>query len=157
MTLPLLQFEHGNHDPDFNRRAVTFSLKNAGVGPAIIRSVELTYRDKTYDSVDGFFNACCTTEYADYQDYAAELIAQGGSSLEGGTMTQPLAGVILPGQSDYEFLKMYFHNRNSTFWEKLNQERWDLNLNVCYCSLVDDCFLTKDSSVITEVDSCPVN
>ncbi len=157
MTLPLIQFTHGNHSPERNQLAVGFSLKNQGVGAAIIKSVELSYRGKSFDDVYGFFEACCRNEYAAYRDHEASMAADEFSSLDGNMTTQPLTEVILPGQSNYKFFELFFHKSTGKFWEKLNQERWELELNVCYCSLLDDCFLTKDSSVITEVVSCSIN
>ena len=44
MTLPLLQFHHGNYAEQDDKQRLTFGLKNAGVGPAIIKSVMLKYK-----------------------------------------------------------------------------------------------------------------
>lgn len=142
MTLPLIQFTHGNHNPERNQLAVSFSLKNAGVGPAILKSVDLLYRGKSFDTLNGFFEACCENEYAAYRDYEANLAADEFSSMDGAITTQPLTGVILPGQSDYKYFELFFHKSTGKFWEKLNQERWNLELNVCYCSLLDDLVAT---------------
>ena len=42
MTLPLIQFSHGDYDTERDTRSIYFSLENAGVGPAIINSVTRT-------------------------------------------------------------------------------------------------------------------
>ncbi|MFT5759242.1 MAG: hypothetical protein ACI9LM_003999 [Alteromonadaceae bacterium] len=43
MTMPLIQFSHGNHDSTLNIKAIGFSLSNAGIGPALIKSVVYKY------------------------------------------------------------------------------------------------------------------
>ncbi len=157
MTMPLIQFEHSNHNSERDQIAVSFTLKNAGIGPAIIKSVELAHQDKIYNDLYVFLEGCCAVEYEAYQDYEAELKTREYNSSDGAIMSRPLTEIILPGQTDYKFFELFFHKSNGKFWEKLNEARFDLKLNVCYCSLLDDCFVTEDISVITEVDSCPAN
>ncbi|MDT8429359.1 MAG: hypothetical protein RQ757_11390 [Pseudomonadales bacterium] len=54
MTLPLLQFDHGNYNSNLNQRIIHFTLSNAGVGPAIIHSIQLAYRDDHHASLTTF-------------------------------------------------------------------------------------------------------
>ena len=156
MTLPLIQFVHGNYDPVLEQNAVSFTLKNAGVGPAIIKSVQFNYLDSSTDHIWGFIGACCESEYKAHKIQNNKLQAREMRIKEGGVVTSTLSGLVLPGQSDYEFMKVYSHDSSGALWEKLNKERWHLKLDVCYCSMLDDCFRTRDSSVFQAVEACPV-
>jgi len=157
MTLPLIHYEHGNYDQDLKQKAITFTLTNAGVGPAIVHSIKFMYHKQSYRTFPTFFSACCGTEFQVYQSNqgAFDLDEDGGTN--GGLVTSALTDVILPGQSEYLFMRLYHGDASSRFWEKLNQERWDLNLEVCYCTLLHDCFKTQGGTVITEVKSCPAD
>ncbi len=59
MTLPVIQFDHGNYDSDLDLGAISFTLKNAGVGPAIVDGIDLVYKEQRFDGVNAFFRACC--------------------------------------------------------------------------------------------------
>lgn len=157
MTLPLLHFDHNNYNEERNQVAIDFTLKNSGVGPAIVHTMELVYEDKHYPDVTSFFKACCTAEY---EEYEKQMANQSPSDIvlaleEGGLLTDSFTDIILAGQSDYLFMQLYDGVYSSVFWDKLDQQRWKLSLNICYCTLLDDCFETEGGSVITEVNSCP--
>lgn len=156
MTLPLLQFEHGNYDDNLNQRAIDFTLKNAGVGPAIIHSIELVYRDENYSDLTDFFRACCRDAYENYQQNIETFADDEIGLLDGGMVTEGLSNLTLAGQSDYLFLHLYNGDLSVAFWEKLDQERRGLNLDVCYCTLLNDCFRSRGNNQITEINSCLV-
>lgn len=155
MTLPLIQFSHGNFDDEKNLKSINFDLKNAGVGPAIIKNVTFKYKDNEYDSIGKFFKACCETELETFQSKQRNKSASESSVDFGGWVSQQLTNVIIPGQSNYSFQKVNYGSFTQDFWGKLNKERWLLKLNVCYCSLLDECFITEQSGVVDQIDSCP--
>jgi len=154
MTLPLVQFSHGNFDADMNIDAISFSLNNAGIGPAIIKSIRFNYRDTESNSFYDFIKHCCAVEYRKYTDEYNKLPDRSSIVANGGIITSPTSNIIIPGQTDYEFLKLNSHKSNKIFWNKLNKERWQLNLDICYCSMLDDCFVSKGDSIFEEVESC---
>ncbi|MDO8291001.1 MAG: hypothetical protein Q7T44_17440 [Parvibaculum sp.] len=156
MTLPLIQFEHGNYDENLNQRGIYFRLKNAGVGPAMVRSVKMAYRGEEYSQIEAYFRACCGDSYELYEQAQKEFATGEYSALDGGMLTSILTDFIVAGQSDYMFLQLDYGDMSSAFWDKLNQERWSLKLDVCYCTLLDDCFISQGSGQITEIKSCPV-
>ena len=156
MTLPLIQFQHGNYNQDIDQRAIDFTLKNAGVGPAIIHSIELEYQGENYSNFVEFLQACCGEAYESYERNFENLVVDEMRLIDGGMVTDGLRNVTLAGQSDYLFFQLYYGDLSRDFWEKLNQERWRVSLDVCYCTLLDDCFRSQGNTQITEISSCPV-
>lgn len=154
MTLPLIQFSHGNYDSENDLKVIDLELKNAGVGPAIIKRVQIKHREKTYASLNEFFEACCIVELE--QDKARMAAGNDGDPEEeiGGWVSQPLVDIILPGQSTYYFQRIQYGTKTLAFWEKLNNERWHINLDICYCSLLDECFETEKNGVVEEIKYC---
>jgi len=152
MTLPLLQFSSGNYDSEENLSAISFTLKNAGVGPALIKSVKFVHNETSYDSRLAFFRACCEKEYNHY----IKTISEKTNLKEGGFYSSPLVNSILPGQDEVVFFKMYKHVSEQGFWNIINKERFNLKMKLCYCSLLNDCYLSERNGIVEEVDACPV-
>lgn len=151
MTLPLIQFSHGNFNEERNKKAITLTLKNAGQGPAVIKNVLFKYQNGEYASVSEFFDACCKVEWDDYQSKTHEIT----EIYDGTDFSRPLSDAIIPGQTEYEFQAIYYGEVTEQLWEKLNEERWHLELEVCYCSLLDECYTTERTGVVAEVAKCP--
>jgi hypothetical protein len=42
-------------------------------------------------------------------------------------------------------------------WRALNQERWKLDLEVCYCSLLENCYITEKPGQVQSVSQCPAS
>lgn len=151
MTLPLIQFTHGNYDDNNKQHRISFNLKNAGVGPAIVKKVAFLYKDVTYGSLPEFFGACCGTEWEKYREVLRDVDAASKS----GSFSSPLLDVVIPGQTDYDFQVIEKNDASNEFWFKLNDERWRLELRICYCSLLDECFVTEKSGVFDRIEKCP--
>ena len=153
MTMPLVQFGHGNHDPSDNTKSITFSLTNSGMGPALIRSVVYKFQGKKHYDVQDFYNACCLS---------AQNIKSGDintNSTKGSkpyTLTSQLFNTIIAGQDSQQFLKANFKDNKPEFWNKLNDARWQLRVEICYCSMLDECYITEKNGVIVPIQQCPV-
>lgn len=155
MTMPLIQFEHNNYDPSQNQRSITLILKNAGIGPAIVRDIDLVYENSPHKVVGRLFKQCCGAEYEEYESALEQkALLKEIDVFDGGIITRPLKDTVIPGQSDYTFLQVYPSESSNVFWDKLNQERFKIAIEICYCSLLDDCFKSDINQNITEVESC---
>jgi hypothetical protein len=160
MTLPLIQFSHGNYDDRTDAKEISFELKNAGVGPAIIKHVNYRYEGQSYADLEGYLDACCSEAVASFRDIYTnkKQASQDNQDLEepdiGSWISQPLIDVILPGQSNYQFQTIEYGNSTQQLWERLNDERWKLQLEVCFCSMLDDCYMSAKNGVVEQVDAC---
>lgn len=156
MTLPLVQFTSGNWDNELRKQELTLTLKNAGVGPAIIKRIDYKYQGKSYASLPEFYRACCEVEASEYFNRIKENIKENKVETEGIYITAPLINSILPGQEETPFLTFALAKENQKFWQKLNNERFHLTLKVCYCSLLGECYNTEKNGIVEPVEYCPV-
>lgn len=155
MTFPLLQFAHDNYDQDQNLRAIDFKLRNTGVGPAVIHTIEIGYLDREYSNLTDLFISCCESEYQDYQSALKDISLEKFDASQGGMVVDSLRNVTLAGQSEYLFLRLYHGQLNSSFWERLDKERFRMTLKTCYCTLLGECFVNVGNIELNEVSSCP--
>ncbi len=143
MTLPLIQFTHGNWQETTQTESLSFILKNAGIGPAIIKNITLKYQGNHYTNWNSFYLACCLEKNTPEKQTINAI-------------TNPTDNAILAGQSEFQFITIDKSNNDEMFWSKLNQARHQLSLTICYCSLLDECYMTEKNGVIEAVDYCPV-
>ena len=148
MTLPLLQFESSNLDEKTNKPVIKFAINNGGVGPALIKRLQLSYKNKNYQNIFQVIDACCASEHQEFSPKASMNLSQGGF------ITSTVVGRILPAQQKINFYQLYDGKVSHKFWNKLNDERRYLKVSVCYCSLLDECYLTTEAQVVKSVASC---
>ncbi|WP_163936344.1 hypothetical protein [Paraferrimonas sp. SM1919] len=154
MTFPLMGFTHSNYDEAAKKPAIAFTIKNSGSGPAIIHSAKLIYDGKPYNEVGNFMVACCNAEYKAYQSLFDKFNSTTISIEEGATLTSVINNIVLPAQQDRVFFKLYDHQNSHDLWLKVNNERWKLDVEFCYCTLLDDCFTSKGGGIANPVKSC---
>lgn len=151
MTLPLLQYGTSNLDKDTNEPLIQFSIENAGVGPALVKNLTLTYQDKRYKSIENFLEDCCAKEFEKFQEKASLDLSKGGY------ITSTVVNKILPAQQEIIFYQLHDGEVSNALWNKLNIARSKLQVSICYCSLLDECYVTEKNGVVDSVAECPVN
>ena len=75
---------------------------------------------------------------------------------KGGNITSSVINTILPAQEEINFYKLYRGEFSTELWSKLNNERFELVADICYCSLLDDCYTTQGRGNVTSIDECPL-
>ena len=148
MNMPLLQFSTGNWNSELKKRQITFTLRNAGLGAAIIKNFNLIYEHEKYNSLAGYLHACCEKEFIELKK-TSKL-----ESKKVAFTSAVLKNSILAGQSNNEFVTLGFSDGSKNFWNKLNDERWKTQLELCYCSLLDDCYITRENGIAKPVEQC---
>lgn len=150
MTYPLIQFYTSNYDVQTKERALYFTLKNSGVGPAIIKNVAYSYNgDTVEDGVFGLLKACCEADMAEFRK-----ASQNRESNEGQLVTSAEANIILPANEVINPLYLLHHPVNAPLWDRLNVERRKMSVTICYCSLLDQCYRAVSATQVEEVPSC---
>lgn len=140
MTTPLIQFEHGNYNAKEKNQEVYFSINNVGIGPAILHSSTFIYKGKRYTDFPSYLNACCLKE---------------GEKITTPMLTNSLKSVLIKGQSELNFLRFLLEPQTEAIWRKLDRERWNLDLSICYCSLLEECYETDKAFPLGKsVNSC---
>ena len=151
MTYPLLQLEHGNFDLETQSEKLYFLLINSGVGPARVRDLSYSYDGATYQSLNDFLEACCQPEYEDYK----KLVRANDVSLEGSLITGAAANVILSAGDQLNLMTMVNTAKNKPLWNRINKERFrNFAVEVCYCSLLDQCYSLDAEQQVSEVEAC---
>lgn len=151
MTLPLLQYVSGNVDSETKESVLGFSIINNGVGPAILKSSTFRYKDQDFQHFSQFLKACCLAEYKTFQQNRPANYLKLGSEI-----TSSMKSRILPAQQELKFYQLYNAELNASFWNKLNTERFHMSMEVCYCSLLDECYITQHDRGVMAVDACPI-
>jgi hypothetical protein len=138
---PHLQYDTGNQSDD-GKSVVRFEVENAGVGPAVIHSMSLRYKDEPVRNITDLVNLCCNDL----------LQSVGKPSWETDTIHDH---VMIAGHSR-DFLVLTDTPNNALYWKRLNVERLNVHVKVCYCSVLDQCWML-DSEINEQksLPSCP--
>lgn len=137
---PRVTYVTSNQDEDGTRR-ITLSLINKGVGPAVIRGMELRYRGKAYTGFRELLDACCAQP--------GDMSAIGIGSING--------EVLRPGE-EMMFALLEPEGTDAETYDRFNIERRELQIGVCYCSVFDDCWVEDwKRSEPRPVAQCPAD
>lgn len=115
-----------------NNHIVALTLRNAGVGPARIRWMTIAYENKPLSNPRQLFQACC----------GAQPTRVLGKTLVTSTVTHT---VLVPHESR-DFVLVTPDAQNKIAFAALDHARNKLHVEVCYCSVLGDCYLLDNAS-----------
>jgi hypothetical protein len=150
MTYPLIEYSHGNYSQ--GKRMLSLKIRNNGVGPAIVKKVEIIYKGQSYQDVMDMLDACCKAELHNYR----ELVERDEIPQTARILTGRMNDIIIAAQGEIRFLGLERHELNAPLWEQIHVARFSSSLSICYCTLLDDCFMTDGRGKIREVEVCPL-
>ena len=138
---PFMQYGAGTVTTDGVTK-VHMKVVNAGVGPAKIESVELMWKGVAYRGSREFLEACCGFDPASGTKFDSSIFAS----------------YVVPPGIENRFLE-FSRQADPAVFAALQQVVFsgDLQLNVCYCSIFDDCWqtdLTTLSLKPKQVEAC---
>jgi hypothetical protein len=144
---PNIDVEPGNRfdfgDGQGLRPAVYLSLANTGIGPARLRAVQLSWQGKPAADLRALVALCCSADAApslpkmDYW-HSGDLR---GYMLAAGQSVNMYAWPEAPGDPR---------------WARLNDLREKVSLQVCYCSVFDECYVRdREQREPSRVKACP--
>jgi hypothetical protein len=125
-----------------NGQTITMSIVNDGVGPAKIEAIEVEWAGKPRRDAADFLKACCRFS-ARPSDVRYSLIA----------------GKVLRAGQSIDILGLPHTATDDASWHLLDRMRLSraLSVNVCYCSVFDQCWFTdiaRFSLKPRQVDHC---
>lgn len=137
-TWPYLQIDTGNYDTDAQGAVINYTLVNAGVGPARVESMQVFYEG---EPVGGFFELArrCCTQGLSIPDDNSNI----NNELIGAVFTAKPSPVILPSESEVDLFLLLKSEQNQDFWERINSVRNQLTAQACYCSVLNECWITN--------------
>jgi hypothetical protein len=127
-TLPLLDSVIGS-DLTSKNKYIQLSVKNSGVGPAIIDRFEIRYKGVSYISSGKLLKACC----AEALQKDAQKVSSSSSSV---------SGSILPARETINVLEIHLE-KSPHLLNSLLVIQPDVTLKACYCSVLDECWETS--------------
>lgn len=140
---PHLQYDTSNESED-GKKAISFDVENAGVGPAIIHAMTIRYKDHPVRNVMDLFTLCC----ADLLPTAAKPYW---------TTNVLHHHVLIPGHSQ-SFLVLPDRPGNDVYWQRLNAERYNLHVRICYCSVLGQCWMEDSNKPEQQqLSACPAD
>ena len=152
LTWPFLQITHGNFDTESNQSVITYRLQNAGVGPAMLRNFTLIYRDTEAGMFSSdILEACCLPEGREIEWFYTDA----ADDIRGDLITSAMEPQILPPRNSTVIFSLKRTEANGEFWDLLNDARQIMVARGCYCSLLDECYLTDFRRDPVVVDQCP--
>jgi hypothetical protein len=133
---PNLSYATGNESEDGKGHDIVFDIRNTGVGPARIDSVELFYKGVPVASGPALIKACCDADKADLT-------------------TSYVRDEVLPARDTIEFLTLPKASNSAALWAALNVERMQVRLRMCYCSVFEECWVRDTAERRpTRVEEC---
>lgn len=157
-TWPWMQFVSGNANMENRSQEITFTLKNSGAGPALVKYLKYTYDNNSYYSVYDLISACCFDIHA-YETALQELQKKSPKVnffKEFGWITSSFAqNALVPPGDSLNLLAFEKTKYNEKFWQVLDKKRFNLKVEVCYCSLLENCYISNGQGDTEEVEMCP--
>jgi hypothetical protein len=127
---PYLQYQTSNATED-GKQVISFGVENVGVGPARVHSISMRIGDKPIRNVSELWTACCADLVTAHGDPAWRI-----SSLH---------NQVLAPNRPKTFLLLTNASSNLPYWQRLNTEQSKIQIKVCYCSVLDECWLLDSS------------
>lgn len=113
-------------------KRLAFGLRNAGVGPAIIRSFALAYKGHFYRTLHELVAACCNVHSINQRRRHWIVSSTVRDSVIMAHEDMPFIEVI-PGLSDPQT------------YAAIGAARHAVSIQICYCSVLGDCWLFDTS------------
>ena len=139
---PYLFWDSSNIDEQRRVEQISLGFRNMGVGPAKIESLQLSYKGQLLAGFKDLVQACCKAEVEPLKQWSSQ--------------TAEINPSVIPAHDEIRFFALDKTEQNVALWDKLERERYKLVAQVCYCSVLEDCWLL-DSSKHTpdKVRQCP--
>lgn len=120
---------------------IRLALTNNGVGPGIVRGLQVEYEGERYVDFEDLLRDCCAG--------AGERVSTGIGSING--------EVLRPGE-EAMFAMVIPEGTQEEVYDRFNRERLQFRVSVCYCSVFDDCWIDSWNLDQPEpVDQCPAD
>ncbi len=121
---PYVQLLHGNSLNGVPE--VHFDVRNAGIGPAVLEKLVITYKGQPVRDTYELLARCCAPESA-LDNMQFEINSVSG---------------VLPAREAISFLRVPQQESNLELWEKLAAERFRMGMAICYSSVFGEHWIT---------------
>jgi hypothetical protein len=139
---PYLAWDTSNYNDQTKEDEVSLEIRNLGVGPARIASLQLSYQGKPVADYHELVAACCKAEVEGLKHWSSRI--------------STINPVVIPAHDSIKFFAVLKAADNTALWDKFNRERYQVQGRACYCSVLDECWLLDSTQAVPQpVPSCP--
>jgi hypothetical protein len=144
---PFLVFDPQEQGLARGSRITLLRVENSGVGPARVQSAIVRLDGKPVRSRIELLSRCCGMSPASDPDRQVELGLWAQNSVVG----------VIPAREGVNFLGLRERSGNEKLWQAFHLAAHRLSFEVCYCSVLDECWRTDLASTTTPtpVRRCP--
>jgi hypothetical protein len=122
-------------------RVLTLNIANAGIGPAKIEALELFWNGHAYASASDLLKDCC----------GRPVLARAGSdapvAADATLGTSTVVGTVLRPGDTVPIIRYALSSGNADFWNAFRAQRFRITHRICFCSALDECWLTKTQAI----------
>ena len=148
---PYLEYESSNTGE--TALEIDIGVRNAGVGPAKVKSFSIVYDGTPVRGWAALIKACCIPDGTP-ADKPLDFPALTDNKMVSSKLIQR---VLRPSDSAI-LLHLPKTDANAALWKKLDDARFKIELHVCYCSVFDECWISDlRSTEQRKVQTCPAD
>jgi hypothetical protein len=140
---PYLSFDITN-----SPSSLELDLRNDGLGPAIIRSVTITWDGKPQPSLEALLSLVVTREPRVVTAVRAAIRAGANVRL---TTSTPTPGMVIPADAQHPVIRM----DGAVLVQHFRPDLARFGLSLCYCSLTGSCWMQSYENRAQEPSSVP--
>jgi hypothetical protein len=118
---PYVMFDSSNAT-ETGARQLVFEVRNKGVGPALVRTVAVSYNGRYYPTFDALLAACCKLTHV--------------RNIYSSTMQN----TVIVAHDFVPFIDMPPNDFDLTEYKQIRAQRTKIQMQMCYCSVLGDCW-----------------
>jgi hypothetical protein len=136
---PYVEFDSSNATANGAPQLV-FEVRNEGVGPALVRSIAVSYNGRYYPTLEALMAACCKLAHA--------------RNIHSSTMQD----AVIVAHDFVPFIDMPPNRFDLAEYNRIRPQRSKIQIQMCYCSVLGDCWFfdtLRGPQQPTPVRKCP--
>lgn len=122
---PYIEYDTSNATESGTNR-LAYEVRNAGVGPAIVRSFAVAYKGQYYATLRDLMAACCNVHPAKRKH---------------GIFSSTVRDRVIMAHENIIFIQVLPALSDTRTYTAISAARSGVSIQICYCSVLGDCWL----------------
>jgi hypothetical protein len=127
------------------REGILLELRNVGVGPANVRSVRMLHEGRPVRNVDDWMSLCCDGDEALARDTLTSM----------NFVLNQSATHFIPAGENVMLAYAPRTDENAEAFVRADAVRIRSRIEICYCSVFEECWRRNDGAEPEPVQACP--
>ncbi|WP_421789422.1 hypothetical protein [Hyphobacterium sp.] len=159
--LPVIQYGSGNYVYERDEWVMTLNFTNTGIGPAELRHLKMSWNGEEIRDTSVFLSQCCVPESVPPEERLS-FIHNAFRERQMAFLFDSVEGRFFAPQESVDYITFRQPDATSQpvghqIWLSLDRVRHQLEIDACYCSVFEDCWMARFPAQTRErVDMCPV-